>query len=135
MVFLKNTSPAFLFDTLYLGAGRSSCETKAGRRLGPRDTGGEARRAGPDRPPGQPWSWQSCPRTLPIVLSEAPGAAVTLSLHFVFEPSVGGPWGQGSRRGTATRARRQAHTPDTLRPSDLCACSPQPAAGVRTAPP
>ena len=33
-------------------AGRSSCDTKAGRRLGPWDTGGEAHRAGPDHPPG-----------------------------------------------------------------------------------
>lgn len=78
-------------------AGLSSCDTKAGRRLGPRDTGREARRAGPGRAArrGSPGAGRAvpapariCARPLPIVLSEAPGAAVTLSLHFVFEPSV-----------------------------------------------
>lgn len=61
---------------------------------------------GQTAPQGQPWSWRSrpctariCAHTLPVVWSGAPGDAVTLSLHFVFEPSVGGPWGQSSWRG------------------------------------
>lgn len=104
--------------------------TKAGR-AGPCSWGGAGGWRGPRLAPltgtsGRHWSGRLAPRRVP---AQGPGASLTLSLHFVFQPSAG-----PAQPHRGVRATAASHVPATAAPLTSSPGSPLDA-GVPTVTP